>query len=46
MEVASRLWRDELLTVAKAADKANTRIHGQSQATSNGGQGEEKIPID
>jgi len=39
--------RDELLTVAKAADLANTWIHGQSQGTHNGsdgGEGEEEIP--
>ncbi len=39
--------RDELLNVAKAADMANTWIHGQSQASSNGsdgGEGEEDIP--
>jgi hypothetical protein len=40
--------RDELLTVAKAADMANTWIHGQSQGPptngSEGGEGEEQIP--
>ena len=40
--------RDELLTVAKAADMANTWIHGQSQGPpTNGGEGnegEEEIP--
>jgi len=40
--------RDELLTVAKAADMANTWIHGQSQGSpTNGsdcGEGEEDIP--
>ena len=40
--------RDELLTVAKAADMANTWIHGQSQGPpSNGGdeeRGDEEIP--
>ena len=40
--------RDELLTVAKAADMANTWIHGQSQGPptngSDGGEGEEDIP--
>jgi hypothetical protein len=40
--------RDELLTVAKAADMANTWIHGQSQGPpangSEGGGGEEDIP--
>ena len=39
--------RDELLTVAKAADMANTWIHGQSQGPpTNGGdgEGENEIP--
>ena len=40
--------REELLSVAKAADMANTWIHGQSQGPptngSEGGEGEEDIP--
>jgi hypothetical protein len=40
--------RDELLTVAKVADLANSWIHGQSQGPptngSEGGEGEEEIP--
>lgn len=40
--------RDELLSVAKVADMANTWIHSQSQGSSTGGResdaGEEEIP--
>ena len=47
---SSSFGRDELLTVAKAADMANTWIHDQSQPSTNGnevgenGEGEGDIP--
>ena len=45
---SSSFGRDELLTVAKAADLANGWIHGQAQAPANNGndneQPEEEIP--
>jgi hypothetical protein len=45
---SSSFGRDELLTVAKVADLANSWIHGQSQAPANNGhdneQPEEEIP--
>ena len=34
--------RDELLTVAKVADLANSWIHGQAQAPANNGHGSEQ----
>ena len=36
--------RDDLLTVIKVADLANTWIHNQSQAAASGGSREEDIP--
>ena len=45
---SSSFGRDELLTVAKVADLANSWIHGQAQAPANNGreneQSEEEIP--
>jgi hypothetical protein len=45
---SSSFGRDELLSVAKAADMANTWIHGQSQGPptngNDGAEGEEDIP--
>ena len=45
---SSSFGRDELLTVAKVADMANSWIHGQSQVPANTGhdseQPEEEIP--
>ena len=45
---SSSFGRDELLTVAKAADMANTWIHNQSQAATSNGEGaddgEQEIP--
>ena len=48
MEVVGSFCRDELLSVAKAADMANIWIHDQSQGPSaignDGGEMEEEIP--
>jgi len=45
---SSSFGRDELLTIAKAADMANTWIHNQSQGPptngNDGSEGEEEIP--